>query len=185
MTTLPSMGSAICTTGFLPAPWSNCYLADLLRDLWRLWRGTMEIECPFQRLIHKEKHLLPTLVLLAGWPSSTCSYSHSVQKVLHLSFPFLHCIQKLLCLPTGWTQALVFTLVQPKAPVNPVFLPFKILPSWPRKHKALISKADPSVSKEHFILDGFEMCSSGYQTFFFLRQSRTYLVKWVDSEAAC
>lgn len=147
--------------------------------------GTMEIECPFQRLIHKEKHLLPTLVLLAGWPSSTCSYSHSVQKVLHLSFPFLHCIQKLLCLPTGWTQALVFTLVQPKAPVNPVFLPFKILPSWPRKHKALISKADPSVSKEHFILNGFEMCSSGYQTFFFLRQSRTYLVKWVDSEAAC
>lgn len=81
---------------------------------------TMEIECPFQRLIHKENHLLlPTLVLLAGWPASTCSYSHSVQKALHLSFPFLHCNQKLLCLPTGWNSSFSVYSCTVQSPCKP------------------------------------------------------------------
>lgn len=118
-------------------------------------------------------HVGPT-----GWPDSAGSHSHSVQKTLHSSFPscitffrHFHACQR------AGTQALVFTLAQPKASANRSFLLFVTPPVVAQATQRLKIHGLPSVSEDHFLLDGYEIRLSGYQTFF--RQPRMYLVKWV------
>lgn len=156
--TLPSTDPAKCTAGWMLAIPEGFFQLHGLISRW---------QCPskwaMQRLVHRERHLLLTMLVIRAGLLLTQD-----KKLYILLFP--SCITFFkdfhACQLAG-TQALVLTLTQAKAPANPNFLLFVTSPTAAQETQSLKTQGLPSVRDERCILGEHEMCLSGYQTFFF------------------
>lgn len=61
----------------------------------------------------------------------------------------------------------MFILAQSKVPANPSFFLFVTSPIVAQETQNLKTQGLPSMSEEHLILDGHEICLSSYQISFF------------------
>lgn len=155
---------------FLPVPWAKSLVGSALQS------GPWRWNAPFRDSYIGRSMLLPTLVLLAGQvPDSYSQY----KKLYILVFP--SCItffKDFYACQLARTQTLVFTLMQPKAPKNPRFLLFIISSMVAQETESLRIQDLPSVSGEHsWTWDTSKRLQTFF--FFFLRQPRMCLVKWV------
>lgn len=162
---------------FLPVPWAKSLVGSALQS------GPWRWNAPFRDSYIGRSMLLPTLVLLAGQvPDSYSQY----KKLYILVFP--SCVtffKDLYACQLARTQTLVFTLMQPKAPKNPRFLLF-IISSMVAQETESLKIQD--LSGEHSWTwdtswDTWDTWDTSKRLpdffFFFLRQPRMCLVKWV------